>query len=110
MPDARAIDNLRRHLTYGGFLLIDDGLGLEEEAFGGAAKELMRLVFPRNAFEALQREHAVFKSYYLIRSIGGRQAISQDLAGYPGGHVHPRPLLPERPRRRMGEGSRGRVA
>ena len=81
MPGARAIDNLRRHLTYGGFLLIDDGLGLEEEAFGGAVRKLMRLVFPRNAFEALQREHAVFKSYYLIRSIGGRQAVSQDLMG-----------------------------
>ena len=81
MPGAKAIENLRRHLTYGGFLLIDDGLGLEGEAFGGAVKELMRLVFPRTSFEALQREHAVFKSYYLIRSIGGRQAVSQDLLG-----------------------------
>lgn len=81
MPDSRAIDNLRRHLTYGGFLLIDDGLGLEEEAFGGAVRELMRLVFPRTSFEALQREHAVFKSYFLIRTIGGRQAVSQDLLG-----------------------------
>jgi hypothetical protein len=89
MPDSRAIDNLRRHLTYGGFLLIDDGLGLEEEAFGGAAKKLMRLVFPRNSFEALQREHAVFKSYYLIRSIGGRQAVSQDLQGIHVGMITP---------------------
>ena len=89
MPGSRAIDNLRRHLTYGGFLLIDDGLGLEEEAFGGAVRELMRLVFPRTSFEALQREHAVFKSYYLIRTIGGRQAVSQDLLGIQVGMFTP---------------------
>ena len=89
MPDSRGIDNLRRHLTYGGFLLIDDGLGLEEEAFGGAVKKLMRLVFPRNSLEALPREHAVFKSYYLIRSVGGRQAVSQDLLGIQVGMFTP---------------------
>ena len=81
MPGSRAIENLRRHLTYGGFLLIDDGLGLAEEAFGGAVQKLMRLLFPRNSLEALSREHAVFKSYYLIRSVGGRQDVSQDLLG-----------------------------
>ncbi len=81
MPDAPTIDNLRRHLTYGGFLLIDDGLGLEGEAFGGAVERLMRLVFPRASLESLPRDHAVFKSYYLIRSLGGRQAVSQDLLG-----------------------------
>ncbi len=81
MPGSGAIGNLRRHLTYGGFLLIDDGLGLEDEAFGGAVERLMRLVFPKNAFEALPREHAVFKSYYLLRTVGGRQSVSQDLLG-----------------------------
>lgn len=81
MPDSGTIDNLRRHLTYGGFLLIDDGLGLEEEAFGGSVKRLMRLVFPKNSFEALPRDHAIFRSYYLIRTLGGRQAVSQDLLG-----------------------------
>ncbi len=81
MPDEGTIRSLRRHLTYGGFLLVDDGLGLEREAFGGAVKRLMRLVFPKRSLESLPREHAVFRSYYLIRTVGGRQAISQDLLG-----------------------------
>ena len=107
MPDSRAIDNLRRHLTYGGFLLIDDGLGLEGEAFGGAVRELMRLVFPRTSFEALPARARRVQELLpdsLRRRATGRQP---GFARHPGGHVHPRHLLPKRPRRRLGEGVRG---
>ncbi|MEE9256115.1 MAG: DUF4159 domain-containing protein [bacterium] len=81
MPDKNEIDRLRRHLTYGGFLLIDDGLGLVSEGFGRSARDLVRRLFPREALEPLPGDHAFFKSYYLIRTIGGRQAVSQELEG-----------------------------
>ncbi len=89
MPKEKEIDRLRRHLTYGGFLLIDDGLGLVNEGFGRTARELVRRLYPREALEPLPTDHAMFKSYYLIRSIGGRQAVSQELEGIHLGRLTP---------------------
>lgn len=81
LPEAAEIDRLRRHLTYGGFLLVDDGLGVKNEGFGAKARELIGKLFPREALEPLPNDHALFKSYYLIRSVGGRQSVSQELEG-----------------------------
>ena len=81
MPPPPAIERLRRHLTYGGFMLIDDGLGSNEDGFGRVARALIERLFPRHPLEPLSREHPVFRSYYLIRSVGGRQAVSQDIEG-----------------------------
>jgi len=88
-PSEGEVDRLRRHLTYGGFLLVDDGLGLVNEGFGRSARALLRRVFPRDALEPLPGDHAMFKSYYLIRSIGGRQAMSQELEGIRLGRFTP---------------------
>ncbi len=81
MPGEKEIEKLRRHLTYGGFMLVDDGLGLQNEGFGRVARALIERLFPRQPLEPLPRDHAVFRSYYLIRTIGGRQAESQDVEG-----------------------------
>lgn len=89
MPDGRDLDRLRRHLTYGGFLLVDDGLGFLNEGFGRSARELIRRLFPREPLEPLSSEHAVFRSYYLINMIGGRQSISQGLEGVQLGRFTP---------------------
>lgn len=88
-PDDNEVDRLRRHLTYGGFLLVDDGLGMLNEGFGRSARILLQRIFPRNALEPLPTDHAMFKSYYLIRSIGGRQAKSQELEGIRLGRFTP---------------------
>ncbi|MBI2177563.1 MAG: DUF4159 domain-containing protein [Candidatus Tectomicrobia bacterium] len=81
MPSAPEIERLRRHLTYGGFLLVDDGLGSNEDGFGRVVRSLIERLFPRQPLEPLSREHPVFRSYYLIRSVGGRQAVSQEIEG-----------------------------
>ncbi len=81
MPGKEEIERLRRHLTYGGFLLVDDGLGGIEEGFGRTARALIERLFPRNLLDPLPSDHAVFRSYYLLRSVGGRQAVSQGLEG-----------------------------
>lgn len=89
MPAEAEIERLRRHLTYGGFLLVDDGLGYLEEGFGQTVRELIRRMFPRNPLEPLPSDHAVFRSYYLARTIGGRQSISQGLEGIQLGSFTP---------------------
>ena len=89
MPGRKEIERLRRHLTYGGFLLVDDGLGFLDEGFGRTARKLIRRLFPREPLEPLPSDHAVFRSYYLVRSIGGRQSVSQGLEGIQLGRFTP---------------------
>ncbi|MDA0999278.1 MAG: DUF4159 domain-containing protein [bacterium] len=81
MPAAEEIERLRRHLTFGGLMLVDDGLGINDEGFGHSARSLIQKLFPRQPLEPLPVDHSVFRSYYLVRSVGGRQAISQTLEG-----------------------------
>ncbi|MFN0062698.1 MAG: DUF4159 domain-containing protein [Myxococcaceae bacterium] len=66
------VENLRRYLTYGGFLVVD--------AWGDAAastldtdvrRELARIL-PQSPLFPLPPEHVIFKSYFLLESAPGR--------------------------------------
>jgi len=75
------IDNLRRFLSYGGFLLIDDALGQQGYGFDRAVRREMQRVFPGNDFKRVPSGHAALRSYYLLRRIGGVRIVSQALEG-----------------------------
>ena len=53
------VSALRGYLSGGGFLLIDNSLGLDE--FGKAVYREMKKVFPDTAFEKIPHEHPVFQ-------------------------------------------------
>ena len=75
------IDNLRRFLSYGGFLLVDDALGQQGYGFDKAVRREMQKVFPGNDFKRLPSSHAALRSYYLLRSIGGVRIVHPYLEG-----------------------------
>lgn len=75
------IDVLRRFLSHGGFLLIDDALGQQGYGFDKAVRREMQRVFPGNDFKRLPGGHAALRSYYLMRRIGGVRIVSQTLEG-----------------------------
>ena len=75
------IDVLRRFLSYGGFLLIDDALGQQGYGFDKAARRELQRVFPGNDFKRLPAGHAALRSYYLMRRIGGVRMVSPALEG-----------------------------
>ena len=67
-----ALRQLRRHLELGGFLLIDDTSGhLRSEYDGAVRRELARLL-PDAPLERLDDSHSIYRSYYLLRRLGGR--------------------------------------
>jgi len=74
------VENLRRFLSYGGFMLIDDALGQQGYGFDKAARREMQRVFPGNEFKRIPPGHASLRSYYLLRRIGVR-IISPTLDG-----------------------------
>jgi len=79
--NADEIDNLRRFLSYGGFLLIDDALGQQGYGFDKAVRREMQRVLPSNEFKRVPSGHAALRSYYLLNRIGGVRIVSPTLEG-----------------------------
>jgi hypothetical protein len=83
IPSEPEIGALRRHLTFGGFLLIDSAEGSVEGAFDGSVRRLIQAVFPPPAqgLEIVPGDHVVYKSFYLLDRPAGRLAISPVMEG-----------------------------
>ncbi len=69
------VSNLRRYLTYGGFLLADANDGSDGEGFDSAFRREISRVLPGLPMTRLPPEHVVFKSYYLLDRHGGRLLV-----------------------------------
>ena len=78
-PQEREI--LSRFLTYGGFLLAEDTVGAKGFGFDQAFRREMKRILPNNELKRLPPEHAVYQSFYLISSPGGRQKVNPYLEG-----------------------------
>ena len=83
------IDVLRRFLSYGGFLLVDDALGQQGYGFDKAVRRELQRIFPGNDFKRLPAGHAALRSYYLMRRIGGVRMVSPALEGINVGNSTP---------------------
>lgn len=83
IPSPRAIDKLRRFLTFGGFLLIDSAEGTTDGAFDRSVRRLIEALYPppSKGLELVPGDHVVFKSFYLTDRPFGRVAISPVLEG-----------------------------
>ena len=67
-----AVHQLRRYLSYGGFLLIDDASGTGTGAFAESARELTRRIFPTRPLSPLPGDHALYRSFFLLERPVGR--------------------------------------
>jgi hypothetical protein len=72
---------LRRYLTFGGFLLAEDTLGVKGYGFDRAFREEMKRIFPEQDLKHMPLDHPVYQSFYLINQVGGRQPVSPYFEG-----------------------------
>jgi hypothetical protein len=72
---------LRRFLSFGGCMLVNDASGYRGSAFERRIREEVPRLFPDQALERLPFDHAVFRSYYLVRMVSGRRLVSPSLEG-----------------------------
>jgi hypothetical protein len=77
----REIERLRRFVTFGGFLLIDNAEGRAGGPFEDSARKLVADLFPspHSGLESLPPDHVVYKSFFLVDSPAGRVAASPRL-------------------------------
>ena len=100
--DTEELEILRRYLSFGGLMLIDDARGNKGQDFDASMRREIARLFPGRSLKILSPDHSVFRTYYLIRTLGGVRIVNPYLEGVHIGDPHPVALLPERPRRRLG--------
>ncbi|MFY0529108.1 DUF4159 domain-containing protein [Archangium gephyra] len=66
------VENLRRYLTFGGFLLADANDGSDGEGFDTSFRREMARVLPQSPLTPVPSKHVVFKSFFLLDSAPGR--------------------------------------
>lgn len=83
MPDKKSIANLRRFLTFGGFLIIDSAEGRSDGAFDASVRQLVETLYPppNKQLELVSKKHVIYKSFYLLDRPMGRVATSSALEG-----------------------------
>jgi hypothetical protein len=66
---------LRRHLQYGGFLLVDAADGSDGSGFDASVRRELARVLPASPLLRVAREHVLYKSFYLLDHQGGRLSV-----------------------------------
>lgn len=66
------VENLRRYLVYGGFLLADANDGSDGTGFDVSFRREMARILPESPLSPLPSTHVVFKSFFLLDSAPGR--------------------------------------
>lgn len=66
------IENLRRYLTWGGFLFADANDASDGNGFDAAFRREIARVLPQNPLEPVSLAHVVFKSFFLLDASPGR--------------------------------------
>jgi hypothetical protein len=86
---AAAIEQLRRYLSYGGFLVFDDASGSPDSAFAKSVRSLCSTLFPTRPMAPLPGDHSVFRAFFLLDAPVGRTARSSVLEGVTIGPITP---------------------
>ncbi len=72
---------LRRHLQYGGFLLVDSADGSDGSGFDAAARRELARLLPASPLARIARDHVLYKTFYLLDHQGGRLLVKPWLEG-----------------------------
>jgi hypothetical protein len=69
------IANLRRYLTYGGFMLADANDGSNGDGFDASFRREIARVLPGSPLVNLAPDHVIYKTFYLLDRHGGRLLV-----------------------------------
>ncbi|MBN1823652.1 MAG: DUF4159 domain-containing protein [Endomicrobiales bacterium] len=76
---------LRSYLVNGGLMFVEDSSASRSGSFDSSFKKEIALLFPETSLKKLPMNHPLFRSYYLLRKIGGRRITNNYLEGIEAG-------------------------
>lgn len=74
-------ENLRRFIDRGGMLFIDDSSGWSGSDFSRLIQKELNQLFPEAPLRVIPLDSAIFRSYYLLRTVSGRVLVKDYLLG-----------------------------
>ena len=81
LPPEADVARLRRHITYGGFLLIDYAEGRAGGGFDESVRRLLAQTLPGELPIRIPDAHVLWKSFYVLRGAPGRIIAAPHLEG-----------------------------
>ena len=83
------LEQLRRYLAYGGFILADDTSGDPQSPFARSLRRLCSRLFPNRPLAPLPGDHSIFRAFFLLERPLGRLASQSVLEGVTVGPITP---------------------
>lgn len=78
----KEVETLNRYLKGGGIIFIEDSSGQKGGNFDKAIRREFSRILPNGEWIKLPKEeHPVFRSFYLLRTVGGRRIVNNYLEG-----------------------------
>jgi len=84
-----AVANLRLYLREGGFLFVDDATALESSDFDRAVRRDLARILPGTKLGSIGRDHAIYRSFFLLRGVSGRVLVRKSIEGMWLGDITP---------------------
>lgn len=80
----------KQYLDRGGFIFCDDTLAQSKTAFAASVRSLVEELYPDRSLQKLPQDHALFRSFFLLKQPAGRRIAERyleglDLGGQDGG-------------------------
>lgn len=72
---------LRDYLSAGGFLFLDDTEASATSSFSQSVRSLPDRLFPGSHWRPVPPDHALFRSFFLLRRASGRKRVNPNLQG-----------------------------
>lgn len=76
------LQRLRDYLSSGGFLFLDDTEASRSSPFSRSARGLPDRLFPGAQWRPVPNDHALFRSFFLLRGASGRKRVDPSLQGF----------------------------
>jgi hypothetical protein len=75
------VNHLRDYLLSGGFLWVEDASGIKNSSFDLWLRRTLKAALPDSDLKPIAADHVLFKTFFLMRRIGGRVMLSGSLEG-----------------------------
>jgi len=72
---------LKKYIQRGGFLFVDDTLADSRGKFGQSIRLLFSEIYPNQKLQPLPQDHALYRSFFLLRNVAGRRISKKYLEG-----------------------------
>lgn len=74
-------ERLRKYISNGGLIFVENSSGIKNNKFGESFRKELSKILPEKVLKKLLPSHPIYKSFYLLRGVGGRRLVNNYIEG-----------------------------